>query len=361
LAFTPLGFSLPDLTVDATVAPVAAYAGPLGVRLDVRNLGASSLIEPINLPPGAGSSADAPPSEVEVFISSKARFGPTAIPLTTIPVPAVPQNSKIQVNAVINLPPIRPLGFPGSGGKVYFYFLADPLHQVLDTDRTNNLNTAGLPVQIAAPLPDLAAVALDTPPVMQPGDWIQPSIKVANFGTVDTAPQGPVLVDLVASTDTNFGPGDRVLATYVIDNISPLSEVPTTASVLGDVDVEDPINIRTVTGPIVQLPKTGAPYFLGVIVDPLNTIREIHEIGTGPSPALNPVRNVQTPIPGLPPAGIISFPALPGNVFPFPAFGTLSTLQNPTTRQTLPPSELPLYVPDLSTIPLAPPPRRTRR
>src|SRR5438105_4542509 len=55
LSYSPLGFSLPDLTVTGRAAPIAAYGGPLAVEVDVRNLGASSLIEPLNLEPGAGS------------------------------------------------------------------------------------------------------------------------------------------------------------------------------------------------------------------------------------------------------------------------------------------------------------------
>ena len=108
---------------------------------------------------------------------------------------------------------------------MYLGFVADDLRQVRDLDRTNN-NGNVVAVGIAAALPDLAAIAIDVPPVIQPGDTIAPSIKVANYGTVNTAPQGPVTVLLVASTDKNFGPNDVILSNYQITDLPGLAEAP---------------------------------------------------------------------------------------------------------------------------------------
>jgi hypothetical protein len=334
MAFSPLGFSPPDLTVSGWTAPVAAWGGPLAVHVEADNIGASSIIQPLNLAQGAGSAADSGPTTVDVYVSTKAHNFTHAVKVATIGVPSIPQNSVLPIDQVISLPQ-QPHGFPGDGGKIFVQLRIDANKQSLDLDRTNNKFTIKQSVQIAAPLPDLEAIAMDVPPVIQPGDTVQVNAKIANLGTVDTAPQGPVMVDLVASTDTNFGPGDVVLAQVNIDDIQPLSEVPATNSVLGDVNISDPVNVRKISFPIVTLP--GAPpntYFLGIIVDPANTIREIREIGQPPSTELSPAVVVGPPITNLPPAGLVSAPASPANVFPIPPFGLIPIFSSSASTVT---------------------------
>ena len=374
LAFSPLGVSLPDLAISAQAAPVATYGGPLALQIDLSNLGASSLIEPLNLAPGSPSFADAPASTIGVFLSDSPRFGAPAFPIAAIPAPALRQNSVERIDTTITLPPFQPPGFPGNGGTVFLFLKANISNTVADTDQTNNI-TPAIPVKLEAPLPDLLSTGLDVPPVMQPGDTIAPVIKVTNFGTVDTAQQGPVLVALVASTTPNFGPGSQVLETFTDPNIPPLADVPFREGVPGLVTINDPVNVVTLTGAPVTLPKAPATYFLGVIVDPLNTIRELHEIGRGPSSALFPVRQVGPPIPGLIPAGVLQAPAPATNLFPVPAFGPLqifatrnqftTTTGGGTTTTT---AAVPTVVVQSQAIPLPPrfnrflaPPRAPRR
>ena len=183
-----------------------------------------------------------------------------------------------------------------------------------------------MPVQIKAALPDLTAIAIDVPPVMQPGDTIAPSIKIANYGTVDTATQGPVTVLLVASTDTNFGPTDVIVGRYVINDLPGLSQAPQRSTVLGDVNLDDPPNVVTLRHhhrrSAERHPAHGpGSYFIGVIVDPLNTIRELHEIGSGPAapPEFGIVGHVAGPAPG----GRPERPVARHNHFPIPAFAPL--------------------------------------
>ncbi len=328
MAYSPIGFSPPDLTVSGWTAPVAAWGGPLAVHVEADNIGAASMLAPLNLAQGSPSPTDSAPTTVEVLVSTRAHNFSHAVEVATISVPSIPQNTIVPIDQVISLPQ-QPRGFPGDGGNVFVQLRIDPNKQSLDLDRTNNSFTIKQPVQIAAPLPDLEAISMDTPPGIQPGDTVQVNAKIANFGTVDTAAQGPVLVYLVASTDTNFGPGDIVLSQMQIDDIPPLSEVPATTSVLGDVNISDPVNVREISFPAVTLP--GAPpatYFLGIIVDPANTIREIREIGAAPSTALSPVVTVGPPIANLPPAGVVSTPAPATNTFPIPPFGLTSIFSN---------------------------------
>ncbi|MDB5351918.1 MAG: hypothetical protein JWN86_3165 [Planctomycetota bacterium] len=331
LAYSPIG-SLPDLTVTGQAGATITYGGPLTVTVDVRNLGANSLTEPLALEPNAPSTADSAPSHVGVYLLRTAHTKPGgagSVLVGEIATPTVLQNSLVRLTQTFTLPS-RPPRFPGSGGTIFVGFRADDLRETRDLDRTNNVGNKAS-VIVNAALPDLAAVAIDVPPAMQPGDTIAPSIKIANFGTVDTATQGPVTVLLVASTDTNFGPNDVILGRYVITDLPGLSQAPASRTVLGDVNIDDAPNIvtleTTATGSNIVILPPGQSFFIGVIVDPLNQIRELHEIGTGPNSALQLVRRV-TAIPGLPPAGVLSAASPIENQFPFPAFAPLGSLQD---------------------------------
>jgi hypothetical protein len=323
LAYTPLGVSLPDLTVSGFTGPIGAYGGPLAVTVDVRNLGASSLTEPFNLITAAVSNADAPASQVGVFLSPTE--GGRGRLIGTIDVPRVPQNSIVRITQTITLPPLAQLGrrFPAGAGTVFVSFRADLGRVVQEIDERNNVSTDAVPVQLAPALPDLQAVALDIPPALQPGETIQPTIRIANFGTVPSNTQGPVTVYLVASQDQFFGPGDALIDTIVIDNIPALSQAPTRRAILGDVNLDPPPNVVTLVRPPVTLPEIPDSYFLGLIVDPNDTILEISEVGVGPNPALQfPqfVSGVSSDLPVAEPTGLVPDPA---NQFPIPPFGPI--------------------------------------
>ena len=124
LAYSPLGFSLPDLIVSGTSSPLASYGRDVSVTVDVQNIGASSMIEPLALQPGAVSTADAPPSTVGVFLTPRQNSLRGAIRIGTINVPFLRQNSLVRITQNIRLPQ-RPGGFPGNGGRVFLNFQAN--------------------------------------------------------------------------------------------------------------------------------------------------------------------------------------------------------------------------------------------
>ena len=344
LTYSPLG-SPPDLVVTGETGAIAAYGGPISVALDVSNIGASSLIEPLAHCSWSHEHGRRAAQQcrrlslawVRGHIGSRG-----VVKLGDISIPSVPQNSMIEVSGTLTMPSTPPPKYPGDGGIVYIFFRADDLRQVADGDRHNNISRP-VPVQVAAALPDLAAIAIDVPQRMQPGDVIAPTIKIANYGTVNTNLQAPITVLLVASTDQNFGPTDIIVGKYVIESLPGLSQAPSARTVLGDVNLDDPPNVATIDTTTdgdrtVTLPSSGTGYFLGLIVDPLNEIRELHEIGVGPDSSLKLVSSV-TPLNGLPPAGTLSDPAPVSNVFPYPAYAPLTNLAafaDPTTlNQTL--------------------------
>lgn len=325
LAYSALGTSLPDLTVSGFASTAASWGGQLTVTVNVRNLGASTIIEPLALNPGATSSADAPASTVAVFAVTNPHSLRGAVQVGSVDIPAVTQNNAVQITQSFTLP-ARPAGFPGDGGKVYLVFKANATGTVFETDTTNNVS-APVPLFIQAPLPELSVVGFDIPPVIQPGDVIQPNIRIANFGPADTGVQGPVGVALVASTTPQFVPGSSsVLATYTVSNIPGVQNVANQGGVFSDANLNPQQNIVTIVGDPVMLPTGPAKYYIGVVVDPFRQITQLQSVGNvrRPKEPFSMAHLVGPPIAGLPPAGQI----VPGGaanvpVFPFPFGGVL--------------------------------------
>jgi hypothetical protein len=334
LAYTPLGYSLPDLTVSGYTSTAAAWGGPLTVTLNIRNLGASTLPEPTQLQPAASSHADSSATTVAVILSrSPHPNAHNSFIAASIPVPAVIQNNLIQQTNTINLP-FQPAGFPGDGGKVFVSFRINPTGNVNESDFTNNLSRSTLPVLIEAPLPELVVTNVDVPPVMQPGDTIQPTIRIANVGPASTAPQGPVTVALVASTDRTFNSGSSIIATYTVSNVPAISQVSSGSQVLALANLNPQQNTVTITGAPLTLPTMPKVYFIGVFIDPNHTIKQIHNIGgAAGSNKLSFAQQVGPPIKGLPPAGVL-YAGGGANNLPFPYPPNVTLIASPTTPQT---------------------------
>jgi hypothetical protein len=338
LAFSALGASLPDLTVSGFAPPVASWGQPLAVTVNVQNIGSSTLFEPLPTVPSlttgtptGGSGADAPASTVDVFAVPARRAGTTphppktfagAVKVGTVQIPAIPGNGAVQVTGTITLP-TQPPGFPGDGGFIFLVFKANADGSVFESDTTNDVS-APVRVQIEAPLPELAAVGLDVPPVMQPGDTIQPNIRIANFGTADTAAQGVLQVALVASTTPTFNSGSSIIALYNVPNVPSQARVPSITPVFGDANLIPPVNVVTIAGADVTLPTTPAVYFIGVVIDPFGQIKQLQKVPqfTRPRNPFSLAHQVGPPIVGLPPAGVlVAGGAANTPVFPFPFGG----------------------------------------
>ncbi len=284
LAFSPLGFSLPDLIVSGTSSPLASYGRDVSVTVDVQNIGASSLIEPLALQPGAVSTADAPPSTVGVFLTPRQNSLRGAIRIGTINVPFLRQNNLVQITTNIRLPS-RPAGFPGNGGRVFLNFQANADNRVIEAESANNRSN-NVAVRIAPPLGDVAVVRFDVPPVLQPGDTIRPTIVLVNSGSVETG-AGPSEVLLVTSRSPRFGGDTNIIARYPVGNIPPGGSV-------------------TIEGTPIKLPATRRVFYLGVLVGGRNT-------------GVRVSRRVGPPIQDLPPAGALVDVASNPPQFPFPA------------------------------------------
>lgn len=333
MAYTPLGYSLPDLTIQGFTAPAASWGQALTVTVNVKNTGASTLIEPLALQVGATSTADAPPTQVVIYASPQRRNGARRpVPIGIFDIPSIPQNDVEQFTGTVVLPS-RPRGFAREGGTINLSFQVDPARNIVESDYTNNISRK-VPVLISAPRPQIAAVGIDLPPIMQPGDTVNPNIRVANFGPVDT---GPVTVSLVASVDREFGPGSSVIATYTVGNISGIN---TAASQNQGFDnatatIDPPNNVATITGEPVTLPVTPRNYYVGVVVDPTNSIPQLGRIGrhkVRPS-VFSLIQKVGPPISGLPPAGVVfADAAVTNRPFPFPINGAekIGTPTSPT-------------------------------
>ena len=364
LAYSSLGTSLPQITVSGYASPAASWSGPLTVTADVSNIGASTILEPLALAPGSTSSADAAASVIGVFAATNPHFK-GAVRVGSISVPPLTQNSFQQITDTITLP-ARPAGFPADGGTIYLALEGDANNNVFQTVPGHSIS-APIPVAIEAPLPELLTVGLDLPPVMQPGDTVQPNIRITNIGPGDTAPQGIVQVALVASTTPNFTSGssivylDSLVANNVAINIPGITSVATQGNLLGDANQTPPINVATISLPPVTLPASPKVYYLGVVIDPGNHLKQLSTVpqtGATVRP-LDLARIVGPPIKNLPPAHVLvnggvalvpTFPT-PFNNVPvggpvggtFPAAGTTT----PIVTQPFPPAVpvAPLLVP----------------
>ena len=71
MAYSALGFSLPDLTISGVAAPAASWGNTLAVTVTLNNIGSETINEPLALAPGSQSTADAAPTTVAVYASTR--------------------------------------------------------------------------------------------------------------------------------------------------------------------------------------------------------------------------------------------------------------------------------------------------
>ena len=329
LAFSPLGFSLPDLTITGQAGPRAAWGGTLQVSAILQNIGASTITEPLSQMPttqtptpgspyGSTSTADVPDTTVGVFVSKSARSAKGAIKVGTIEASPISQNSVEQLAASFTLP-ARPAGFPGGGGKIFVWFAADSSDNVLEVTKANNISRPVAVRITSQPLPELRAIALALPSKLSPGDTVAPMIQIENLGTADPALQGPVTVDLVASVTRSFTLGSSIIASYTVDSVPAVSSAPSSGNfkTLAKMIVNQPQNVVTISGAAVTLPVSPAKYFIGVVIDPNGVINQL----SVPSNNFELIHVVGPKTEFLPPAGVVSSPNT--GQFPIPPSGEL--------------------------------------
>lgn len=349
LSYSSLGYSLPDLRISATAGKVAAWGGTLSVTALVQNIGASTIVEPLSqtpynqvvlgpdgnpVPPFAiPSTASAPDSIINVILSPRPRSLAGAISIGTMSAPTLDQNNIEQITSSVQLPQ-HPAGLPSSGVMYLRLQVVSPTN-VPFTPGSQTLS-APIPVRfIQNALPQLRATALDVPATLQPGDTIVPTFQITNLGPASTNAQGPVQVALVASVSPDFNLGSSIVALYTLPNGVPgASDAPTKVShrrhgrLFGRgsaVENVDPgNNVVTFTGTAVTLPTSPEVYYLGLVIDPDNTLSQL----SVPANRLEQIHRVGPATAGLPPAGVLSSSPL-SQEFPNPPDGEDIGLVNP--------------------------------
>ncbi len=325
MAFSPLGFSLPDLTITGSVGTRAAWGGPLGVIATVVNSGSSTITNPLAQAPGSVSTADAPHSLVSVLITPRKSLR-NAVSIGSFEAPPISQNSFEQIAESFTLPSTAPRGF--RNGKFFVHLVVNGNGAVLESNTSNDISRP-LPVTVAhQALPELRATELSIAPNLQPGDTIAPTITLTNYGTAYSG--SPIQVALVASTTPNFTVGSSIVALYSVQvNLPPASAVPPDGIITTFSQTANPLdNSFTFTGPAVTLPTSPTKYYLGVVIDPYGKIPQLNP----PANALQQIRQVGPGTGGLPPAGVVST----GNIypFPFPASGVAIGVVPPSTSSS---------------------------
>ena len=348
LSYSSLGYSLPDLRVTGLAGPVAAWGSSYSVTINLQQTGASTMVEPLSLtPPGqvgigpdgspvppyaVPSSADATSPQVNIYLTPRPHSLAGALQIGSVTLPSLGQNDVEQYTAPLVLPQ-HPVGYP-STGVYYIRLIANQKQSFAESNYANNISPA-IPVRIiSTALPMLRVTALDVPTVMQPGDTIAPTFQVTNLGTAATDVQGPVQVALVASVTPDFNLGSSIVALYTLPSGIPgQSSAPIANSARhhrrlfgpnGSVNNVTPQgNVETYTGAAVTLPTSPGAYYLGIVIDPNNTLNQI----SLPANRLEQVRVVGPAVPGLPAAGVVSTP-LTGQ-FPNPPDGVSIGNVNP--------------------------------
>ncbi len=340
---TATGTGLPQFTISGFASPVASWGGPLTVTANLSNIGTPVGGNPLALAPGSAGTADAAvATTIGVFASTNPHFK-NALEVGTVAAPALATGAVERLTQTITLP-TQPAGFPGDGGRIYIALVADATNQVYEATAGNSVSRP-VKVQIEAPLPELRAVGLDLPATLQPGDTVQPNIRITNIGPADTAPQGPVQVALVASTTRSFTSGSSIVGLFTVANVPSASEIATSGTLLGDANQTPPANVVTIAGSVVTLPVSPKTYFLGVVIDPNNLLKQLSGIAKGAKPLnrFTLIRTVGPPINHLPPAGVLTnggatlVPTFPTPLNGQPV-GTVPGSTFPITPSSSPPS-----------------------
>ncbi len=341
LSYSSLGYSLPDLQVRGLAGSVATWGGSYSVTVLLQNTGASTMIEPLSLVPASEvavgpdgnlvppsyipSTADAAASQVGIYLAPRPHSLAGAIEIGTATA-GVTQNNIDEFTVPLTLPQ-RPAGFRATG--VYYIRLVANVNQTIQESTIANNLSAPIPVRFIAPaLPRLEATALDLPASLQPGDTVAPTFQITNLGTANTDLQGPVQVALVASTTPDFNLGSSIVGIYTLpEGIPGQSDAPVANSarhhsrLYGSPtnNVTPGANVETYTGAAVTLPTSPSTYYLGVVIDPYNTLKQL----SLPANRLELIRTVGPATSGLPAAGVVSTPLSPQPQFPNPSDGVL--------------------------------------
>ena len=352
LSYSSLGYSLPDLQISGLAGPVASWGGSYQVTVVLQNTGASTIIEPLSLVPASEvavgpdgslvppyyvpSSADAAASQVGIYLAPRPHSLAGAIEIGTATAPALSQNDIERFNVSLTLPQ-QPAGFR-STGVYYIRLVANETQSVLESSFSNNVS-APIPVRfISQALPQLQATALDLPDSLQPGDTVVPTFQITNLGTANTDTQAPVQVALVASVTPDFNLGSSIVALYTLPaGIPGQSSAPVKnsahhharlyGSTIYNNNVTPAQNVETFTGAAVTLPTSPSTYYLGLVIDPNNTLKQL----SLPANRLELIRTVGPATSGLPPAGVVSTPVEPIPQFPNPPDGVPIGNVNPAT------------------------------
>ncbi len=341
LSYSSLGYSLPNLRISGLAGSVASWGAAYQVTVLLQNTGASTMIEPLSLVPASevavGPGGSLVPSyyipstagataQIGIYLMPRPHSYAGAVEIGTA-TETIAQNDLERFNVALTLPQ-QPAGFSAQG--VYYIRL-----------ETNSFNTVSAPIPVRfvpLSLPQLQATALDLPDSLQAGDTVAPTFQITNLGTANTATQGPVEVSLVASATPVFNPlaVNIYLGNYTLpEGIPAQSEAPVKnsarhhsrlyGSATGINNVTPGNNVETYTGAAVVLPPATFTYYVGLVIDPNNTLKQL----SLPANRLELVRTVVPSTAGLPPAGTISTPANPIPQFPNPPDGIPIGLVNP--------------------------------
>ena len=206
---------------------------------------------------------------------------------------------------------------------------------MLESNFSNNVS-APIPVRfVSGHCQSFKATALDVPDSLQPGDTVAPTFQITNLGTANTDPQGPVAGSPCGIHVTRFQPGQLDCgALYTALGHSEASPTPRcriahvimpgSGHTIYNNNVTPGANVVTYTGAAVTLPTSPSTYYLGVVVDPYNTLKQL----SLPANRLELIHTVGPATSGVATAGVVSTPLSPVPQFPNTPDGSTIGLVN---------------------------------
>lgn len=222
-----------DLRAMLVDGPAAADGGTnIAVTTAVRNQG----------------TADSGSYTVWYYISTDANITTGDIRVKSVTRPALGGGAQQQWAESITVPATL------ATGNYYLGVIVDPLNTLTETAENNNVLAESTAIRITQPsLIDLTVTNVDGPTTNIRGT---PMSVVSNVGNLGSGASGNFTVSYYLSTDATINTADRLLKTVTRTSINGGSNQQWTES--------------------ITLPSavTGGTYYLGMIVDPANSIRE---------------------------------------------------------------------------------------
>ena len=330
--FSPLGFSLPDLTITGQAGPRAAWGGTLVVSAILQNIGASTITEPLSQLPttqartpgspyGSTSTADVTGHDGGVLMSEEREVGEGRGQDWNDRGSADFAEQRGTARRLVHACRRVPRDFREAAARSIVWFVADSSNNVLEVTKANNISKPVAVRVTSQPLPELRAVALALAVETVAGRHGRPDDPDRELGhgqsrTCKGRSRSTWWRRSRRASRWGARSSRRTRSTRIPGSFSS-TDLGQLQDVWQRLIINEPQNVVTISGAAVTLPVSPAKYFVGVVIDPNGTINQL----SLPTNNFEQIRVVGPKTKFLPPAGVVS--SANTGQFPNPPSGQL--------------------------------------